>query len=128
MGVKKLSSSNEHQKLHQWAIDSLFRDVFPHMSDLFCFNLAYFSVGGNDGADAQFRQALTVELFRRGLLEVPHLDDENVDVTRFTKDDIKAIKHFFACDEGGSTQEDCYVELFTERNRWAERNFSKQGA
>jgi hypothetical protein len=80
MGVRKLNSFTEHEMLYQWTIDILFREPFPHLSNLFMFNLAYFSVGGNDYADGQFRQALTLELFRRGLLDAPELCDGNVNV------------------------------------------------
>jgi hypothetical protein len=114
------------EKLEQDTIDLLFQLVVWHMSNVVIFNLAYFCVGLDSDADHQFREALNQELFRRGFLKTPDFTIDNVDVDRFTADEMDSIERWFACDPDEPTAEDSYVRLLTGRNRWAEPNTPKR--
>jgi hypothetical protein len=114
------------EKLKQDTIKLLFSSVFPHMSNLVIFNLAYFCVGVRTVADDQFREALNQELFRRGFLKTPVFTIDNVIVDEFTEADMDSVDCWFASDPLERTAEDYYVRLFTGRDRWAERNTPKR--
>ena len=117
-----------HERIEWWAMERLFCDIFPHLSNLVIFNLAYFCLGGTTRADHQFRKALIQEAFRRGLVQTPDVTslDENVNLKKFTEKDVKSINILFACDQEEPTTEDSYVNLFTDRDRWEERNTPKR--
>ena len=126
MRAKKVSSSDEYKRLHPDTISQLFTSVFPSLSNMAIFNLAYFCVGLQNEADEQFREVLNQELFRRRVLRVPHFSTENVNVGKFSNDEMDSIDTWFACDPVEPTAEDYYVKLFTNRDRWAERNPPKR--
>ena len=128
MKVKKLDSSYENEKLDQETIKMLFVSVFPRMSNLAVFNLAYFFVGGSTEADDQLREALNQELFRRGLVTTPDLYNRDINVDKFSDDDMESVNMWFAGDDDpdGLTHEDTYVRLLTGRDRWAERKRPKR--
>jgi hypothetical protein len=127
MKAQKLNSTDKDEKIGSVYLNILFRAVFPYMSNVVVFNLAYFCLGGSTTADSEFRGALIQELFRRGLLRSPYIDEPyNVNVDEFTEEEVDSINSLFACDQEKPTPEDTYVELFTDRDRWTERNTSKR--
>ena len=116
----------QKESLHPDTIDTLFNSVFPHMSNLVIFNLAYFCVGVRTYADFEFREVLCQELFRRGVLSAPRLHLDNVIVNKFTAKDMEHVDDKFARDQEGLTLEDEYVMLLTDRDRFEERNTPKR--
>jgi hypothetical protein len=113
---------DESEEIDDYTLKLLFCKVFPKLSDLFIFTIAFFSQGQDYGANEQFRMALRQELFRRGLLVAPQSGLNHVIVDKFDKDGTDVVKFWFACDSEGTTVEDRYVRLLTGRDRWAERN------
>jgi len=90
--------------------------------------LPCFCVGGGKDADVEFREVLNQELFRRGILKTPEFNLANVNVSEFTDDDMESIYIWFDSDPEEPTLEDNYVELFTGRDRWKERNRKRRAA
>ena len=123
MNPETLGLPNENERLQQDTVNLLFSSVFPRMSNLVILNFAYFCVSARTDADVQFRQALDQELFRRGLLTGPDFCSANVNVDKFSDDDMSSVDMWFAGegDPDGYTHEDHYVKLLTGRDRWAER-------
>ncbi|MGB7728503.1 MAG: hypothetical protein WBL50_10750 [Candidatus Acidiferrum sp.] len=126
MKAANFDSLDEREKLDQYTLSLLFRAVFPQMSDMFVFTIAYFSEGDYNKVDEQFRRALKQELFRRRLLEAPHSSLDDVNVDKLLEDDLCSFESWFACDAEERTLEDRYLRLLTGRDRFAERKPNKK--
>jgi hypothetical protein len=124
MNLNQRDSLDKNGRLDNETIKMLFCSVFPHLSNLIIFNLAHFCDGGRTDADGQFREALYQELFRRGVVTTPNLYTTDVNVDKFSDDDLESVILWFDGDgdSKGHTLEDHYVRLLTGRDRWAERN------
>lgn len=115
-------------KLEKELISLLSNIAFRRMSNLVIFNLTYFGeLGSGNRTDDLVRLALKQELYRRSILINPPTFDYacnrgNVDVDKFTGDDMDSVELWFNGDMTGATAEDHYIELMTGRDRWAERN------
>lgn len=124
MNLNQQDSLDKNGRLDEETIKMLFCSVFPRLSDLIVFNLSHFCEGGSTDADDQFRKALDQELFRRGLVTTPDLYNRDVNVDKFSDEDMESAILWFDGDgdSEGPTVEDHYVRLLTGRDRWAERN------
>jgi hypothetical protein len=109
--------------LDQRTTDRLFRDVFQQWSDLFIFTVGFFTSNErkDNVAESQFRKAITRELIRRGLLKAPAFTIDNFNRESFTQGDMDDVFLRFDCGRYSPTAEDNFVELFTGRDRHAER-------
>lgn len=116
----------ELAKLKQSIFNLLVRVICRRVSNMVCFNVAYFCVGGSKGDDCYFRQALDQELFRRGFLKTPFFSIDNVIADKFNADDMDSVNCWFNSDPEEPTAEDHYVLLLIGRDRWTERNTPKQ--
>jgi hypothetical protein len=128
MNLNQQDSLGKNERLDKETIKMLFRTVFPPMSNLVIFNLSHFCEGESTEADQQFREALDQELFRRGLVTTPDLYTRDVNVDKFSDEDLESVNLWFDSDLEGCTAEDNYVRLLTGRDRWAERQPKKKHA
>lgn len=130
MKAKKRVSCDKNEKLTAAAIDMLFRDVLPHLSNLVIFSLAHFSECGKAARDGHFqtegddqvREALGHEAFRRGLVTRPKFSIENVDLGKFSQKDLDQAAYWFDNGDDWTTLEDLYAKLVLGHDRYSERN------
>jgi hypothetical protein len=124
---KQISTDN---KIDEATIDMLFSKVFPHLSDLVIFSLGHFSECGRtngDGqfqtyGDGQFHEALGLEAFRRRLVTSPRFSVKDVDLEKFSQQDLDQATYWFDDGDDTVTLEDYYAEHFLSHDRYGERN------
>jgi hypothetical protein len=111
-------------------IDMLVRIVCQDMSSLAVFAASFFFVCCQNDADACFRSALGKELRRRGIFktDIDSFWPENIDLTKFNDDDLETVMTEFGSGREQGAFEDGFVEVFTGRDRWAERERKRRAA
>lgn len=130
MKTNRQDSCDKNEKLTDDAIDMLFRDIFPHLSDLVVFSLAHFCECGQTDGDGQFQtdgdgqlyEALGHEAFRRGLVTRPKFSIVNVDLDKFSEKDLEQAAYWFDNGSDWTTLEDLYAEHVLGHDRYSERN------
>ena len=111
--------------LNQYIRNLLVRALCWRVSNMTVLNAAYFCTGWFEVADKQFKQAFIEELYRRGLLKNKSVDNCDIRLNKFTWKDIDSVAWFDGPTNIGSHEDD-YIELFTGRDRFAERNTLKR--